>query len=113
MFNLNIKELLQFFVKCSVLSALLPQRHPAEGMFEWINRAWGLLLAVLVVAQSPLQCRLLDDSPAKVLSASMDIAPGKSQAKGTKRSPVPEFCYANKGELPRKEQKRLCLFQLH
>lgn len=41
-FYLNRKELLQFLVKPLVmLSALLPQQHPVEGMFERISRAWG------------------------------------------------------------------------
>lgn len=45
-------------------------------------------MAVLAVAQSPLLCRLLDDSPVKVHSASMDIAPGRCQAKVMKGSGI-------------------------
>lgn len=69
--------MLQYFIKPLVLSVLLPQRHPAEGMFEWISRAWALFLTVLAVAQSPLQCRLLDNSSVRALYASMDTAPCK------------------------------------
>lgn len=38
---LKYKRIAAIFVKPLVLSALLAQRHPAEGMFEWINRGWG------------------------------------------------------------------------
>jgi len=64
---------------------------------------------VTSVALSRLQCRFLDDSPLKVLSASMGIVPGRSQAKRMKRSPAysQSSVMPVKGEQPRKEQERL------
>lgn len=94
-----------FLATLWVLSALLPQQHPAEGRFEWINRAWvysrlcWLWLRALCSAgfqMTPLWKSFLPPWMLHLV---------KVRQKEWRDPLFPEFCYANKGEATKKRSE--------
>lgn len=98
------------FAKPSMLSAVLPQRHPAEGMFEWLMPGDSCAFCV----SEPFAVQVFGSLPFES-SFCLDgyCTWQKSGKKNEEISCLfPEFCYASERRATKKRTGE-AVFQLH